>query len=118
MYKGFKITSLVIASVAVLTDIILILSAVPESIDNQKLTGGGRAQSEFFTMPLLFVGGSFAVVCIGLLISNSVTDIVRVYKKVDIYHRNILTYSLLLTAILLPIFGTFGLIDLMYSGWK
>lgn len=118
MYKGFKIASLVISSVAILTDIILILSALPEAIENQKLTGGGRAQSEFFTMPLLFVGGSLAVVCFGLLISNSVTDIVRVYKKDNIFQRNLLTYSLLLTAILLPIFGTFGLIDLMYSGWK
>ncbi len=118
MYKGFKIVSIVIATISILTNVLLILAAIPEAIDNQTLTGGGRAQSEFFTMPLLFVGGGFAIICLGLLISNSVTDIVRSLKKADMYHRNILTYCLLVIAILLPYFGTSGLIDLMYSGWK
>ncbi len=118
MYKGFKIASIVTASFAILTDVVLILSALPEAIDNQTLTGGGRAQAEFFTMPLFFVGGGFAVICLGLLITNSVTDIVRALKKVDIYKKNILTYCLLILAILLPVFGTSELIDIMYSGWK
>lgn len=118
MYKGFKIASLVIASLSVAIDVILILLSLPNAIANQKLTGGGRAQSEFFTMPLLFIGGSLALLCFILLIANFITDIIRVYKKVDIYHKNILTYSLILTAILLPFFGTFGLIELMYSGWE
>ncbi len=118
MYKGFKIASLVIASVSVMIEAILILLAVTKAIANQKLTGGGRAQSEFFTMPLLFIGGSLALLCFALLIANFITDIVRVYKKVGLYNRSILTYSLILAAVLFPFFGTFGLIELMYSGWE
>jgi hypothetical protein len=118
MYKGFKIVSIVFATISILTNVLLILAAVQEALDNQTLKGSARAQSEFFTMPLFFIGGGFAIICLGLLISNSVTDIVRSLKKADIYHRNLLTYCLLLIAILLPYFGTAGLVNLMHSGWK
>ena len=118
MYKGFKITSIIIASLAILIEFVLIFSAIPDAIDSQTLTGGARAQAEFFAMPLFFVGGSFAIVCLGLLISNSITDTVRAFRRADMYPKNLLTYCLLVVAILLPMFGTFGLTDLMYSGWK
>jgi hypothetical protein len=118
VYRGFKIVTVLIATLAILTDVLLLLVALPEAIDNQTLSGGGRAQSEFFTMPLLFVGGGFSLLCLGLLISNLVTDIVRLIKKSEFYHRNILTYSLLVIAIIIPYIATTGLIDLMYSGWK
>jgi len=118
LYKGFKTASIIIATIAILIDVLLFLVAIPEAIDNQSLTGGGRAQSEFFTMPLMLIGGGFAILCILVLISNFVTDIVRTSKKAAMYNRNILAYCLLVFAIFFPYFGTTVLIDLMYSGWK
>lgn len=117
-YKNFKITTLILGFVSVLVQLGFIIHGIFEAIDNWDLKGGARAQSEFFTFPLLLIGGIFGLLCLLLLLANIIVDIVRQQKQLSNFKYNGLSYFLLIVAILTPWFGSSWLVDLMYSGWE
>jgi len=118
MYKGLKITTIVLIFLSISVQLILTFAALPDAIEYRNLTGGGRAQAEFFAMPLFFIGGSFSILCLGLLIINTGLDIIRKLRNEKAHPKNILIYLGLVTGIALPALSGSALIGLMYSGWK
>jgi hypothetical protein len=117
MYRGIKITTIIVLIIAVAVQLVLIMASIPAAIDYRELSGGGRAQAEFFTMPLVVIGGGLSLLCAVLLLINGFLDIFRIFRKEELYRRNLLVYLGLILGILLPALATKLLIGLMYSGW-
>lgn len=117
-FNNFKISTLVFGLISIIVQLGFIFHGIIEAIDNWDLKGGARAQSEFFALPLLFIGGIFGLFCVLLLLSNIIVDIVRQRRQLKTYKYNSLAYFLLIAAILTPWFGSSWLVDLMYSGWN
>jgi hypothetical protein len=114
-YKGFKTTSIVIGLIGLTFQMPIMIGDILKAIENQKLTGGARAQSEFFLMPMIFLGGIFAIIGLVLIFSNGLTDLLWEGEK---YKKNILVYCILALTILIPTVGSYLILGLMYYGWK
>lgn len=114
-YKIFKIVSLVILITGLIIELFLIIDATINAVDNRSLTGGGRAQSEFFLMGLFFVGRPIGFLGLVLWISNLVVD--YFYKGHKI-RRNELLYIGLTLMTLMPFILDDFLLGIMYSGWN
>jgi hypothetical protein len=115
IYKSFKHLTLLLGIIGLLYELYLLIWSINEAVKGMKLTGAGRAQSEFFLMPMLFYGGSIALTSLALIFINGIVDLIR---KNNFYQWNLKLYLLLILIFIIPIFTFFILPNLMYLGWK
>ncbi|MFD2916332.1 hypothetical protein [Psychroserpens luteus] len=115
IYKPFKHLTLLLGIIGLLYELYLLIWSINEAVKGMKLTGAGRAQSEFFLMPMLFYGGSIALTSLALIFINGIVDLIR---KNNFYQWNLKLYLLLLLIFIIPVFTFFILPNLMYLGWK
>jgi len=114
-YKTFKTISLILLIIGLGIELFLVIDATIEAIGNRSLTGGGRAQSEFFLMGLFFIGRPIGYVGLILWFSNLLVDYFHKGSKVK---RNELLYIGLTLMTLIPFVLDELLLQIMYSGWN
>jgi hypothetical protein len=117
-YHAIKFTSYVLVSLCLLIQLVLALSALPDALANQALTGGGRAQAEFFLVPMFLFGGALSLLCLALVLLNVVVDAIARKARSPWRTRNILLYLLLFLVVLLPSVSIWTLLEIMYAGWE
>tara|TARA_R110002111_G_C5742303_1_gene349760 strand:- start:56 stop:439 length:384 start_codon:yes stop_codon:yes gene_type:complete len=115
IYKSFKHLTMILGIIGLLIELYILIWSINEAVKGMSLTGSGRAQSEFFLMPMLFYGGSIALTSFVLVFINGVIDLIR---KNNFYQWNLKLYLLLILIFIIPIFTFFILPNLMYLGWK
>lgn len=115
IYNSFKYLTLILGVIGLLIELCILIWSINEAVKGMSLTGSGRAQSEFFLMPMLFYGGPIALTSLAFILINGVIDLVR---KNNIYQWNLKLYLLLILIFILPILAFLMLPHLMYSGWK
>jgi len=113
-YKTFKIITLILFIVGFSFELYLVIDATIAAIDHRSLTGGGRAQSEFFLMGLFFIGRPIGFAGLVLWISNLIVDLIYKGNKIN---RNELLYIGLTFMTLTPFVLDEVLLNIMYSGW-
>ena len=97
-------------------EIPLFILALSDAVEYRSLQGGGRAQAEFFLMPMFFIGGPIAIIAIVMAFINGVVD---VFRKTPVSKKSlIIIYVGLAVLTLIPTLGSWLLLQLMYSGWK
>ncbi|MEM5566087.1 hypothetical protein WNY78_13280 [Psychroserpens sp. AS72] len=115
IYKSFKHLTLILGVSGLLYELYILIWSINEAVKGMELTGSGRAQSEFFLMPMLFYGGSIALTSLVLIFINGIIDLIR---KNNFYQWNLKLYLLLILIFIIPVFTFFILPSLMYLGWK
>ncbi len=115
LYRIFKLITIVLFALGFAFELYLLIDAGASAIDNRSLTGGGRAQSEFFMMGMFFIGKPIGYLGLTLWIANLLVDLFYSGSK---FKRNELIYIGLTLMTLIPFMLDDLLLTLMYSGWK
>ena len=93
----------------------LLIDAIIIAIDQRSLKGAGRAQAEFFLLPIIIYGRPIGYIGMGILIINLFLDFLN-KEKFKVKH--IMLYFGLIFMILIPFLSIGWLLDIMYSGWN
>ncbi len=113
--KILKTITVIVLIGGLIIEIPLLIYALSDAIEYRSLKGGGRAQAEFFLMPMFFIGGPIAILALIITLINAVVDGLR---KTRISKRTLIIYLGLGLLILIPTLGSWLLLQVMYSGWK
>ena len=110
-----KISLISIFLIGFTLELYLFIDALITAFDLRSLKGAGRAQAEFFLLPMIIYGRPIGYIGLGILITNLVLDFLNMAK---LNVKDILLYIGLIFMILIPFISIDLLLNILYSGWK